>query len=102
MAGDSPISYLALKPGTDVVSADGQRVGTVQRVLADDRVNIFGGIVIDTKLGPGGLHFVDAPEVVEIREDAVLIAVAAADVPALPKPRRTRGTRTLRRPRRAD
>ena len=96
MAGDSPISYLALKPGTDVVSADGQRVGTVQRVLADDRAHIFGGIVIDTRLGPGGLRFVDAGEVVEIREDAVLIAASAAQVAALPKPGRTRGTHAPR------
>jgi uncharacterized protein YrrD len=97
VAGDGLISYLALKRGTDVVSADGKRVGTVRRVLADDRTNIFDGIVIGTRLGPGGLHFVDAPEVVEIREDAVVIAVAAAEVPALPAPRRTRGMSILRR-----
>ena len=96
MPGDGLISYLGLKSGTDVVSADGRRVGTVQRVLVDDRAHIFDGIVIDTRLGPGGLHFVDAPEVVEIREDAVLIAVAAAQVPALPASRRTRRVRALR------
>jgi uncharacterized protein YrrD len=97
VAGDGPISYLALKRGTDVVSADGKRVGTVQRVLADDVANIFDGIVIDTRPGPGGLHFVDATQVVEIREDAVVIAVAAAEVSALPSPRRTRGIGVLRR-----
>jgi len=96
VAGDGLISYLALKSGTDVMSADGQRVGTVQRVLADDRAHIFGGIVIDTRLVPGGLRFVDAPEVVEIREAAVLIAVAAEHVPALPAPRRSRRGRALR------
>ena len=101
MAGDGLISYLALKSGTDVMSADGQRVGTVQRVLADDRAHIFGGIVIDTRLGPGGLRFVDAPEVVEIREDAVVIAAAAAQVPALPAPRGPRVMSALRK-RRVD
>jgi uncharacterized protein YrrD len=102
VAGDGLISYLALKSGTDVVSADGQRVGAVQRVLADERAHIFGGIVIDTRRGPGGLHFVDAREVVEIREDAVVIAVAAAQVPALPEPRRTRGGSALRKRRAVD
>jgi hypothetical protein len=68
------------------MSSDGERVGVVEHVLADDDADIFDGIVIDTKLGPGGLHFVDAPQITELREDRVLIAVAAADVEKLPKP----------------
>jgi uncharacterized protein YrrD len=96
VAGDRPISYLALKSGTDVMSADGRRVGTVQRVLADERTHIFHGVVIDTRLGPGGLRFVAAPDVVEIREDAVAISVAAAQVPALPAAPRGRGMGALR------
>jgi PRC-barrel domain protein len=87
--GMNPGSYLTLRPGTDVVTADGQRIGSVKHVLVDEATNIFDGIVIDT--GAGGLHFVDAPEVSEIREDAVLIAIPAAEVPALPRPRRNRG-----------
>ena len=60
MASGDPISYLTLEPGTDVISADGERVGVVEHVLADEETGIFDGIVIDVKLGPGGLHFVDA------------------------------------------
>ena len=81
-----PISYLALEPGAEVISADGQEVGTVKHVLADEEEDVFDGIVIDSKLGPGGLHFVDAPEVTECREKAVLVSINAADVPNLPKP----------------
>jgi uncharacterized protein YrrD len=81
-----PTSYLAVKEGCDVVSSDGQTVGTVQHVLADEESDIFDGLVIDTRLGPGGLHFVDAPQVSECRERAILISVPSDEVPELPKP----------------
>lgn len=81
-----PSSYLTLKPGLDVIGADGEKVGTIEHVLADEGEDIFDGVVIDTHLGPGGLHFVDAPQVTECREKALLISVDSADVPNLPKP----------------
>jgi hypothetical protein len=81
-----PTSYLAVKDGSDVVSSDGKTVGTVQHVLADEEEDVFDGIVIDTQLGPGGLHFVDAPQVKECREKAILISVPSGEVPDLPKP----------------
>jgi hypothetical protein len=77
---------LALKPGVDVISADGDRVGVVEHVLGDEKTAIFDGIVIDTRLGPGGIRFVDAPEVAECRERAVLLSIATADVERLPQP----------------
>jgi PRC-barrel domain len=80
------ISYLTVKPGLDVFSSDGDRVGAVERVLGDEQTGIFDGIVIDTRLGPGGLRFVDAPEVKECRERGVLLAVATSDVGNLPEP----------------
>jgi hypothetical protein len=81
-----PASYLTLQPGTDVLSADGERVGAVQHVLRDESADIFDGIVIDVRSGPGGHRFVDAPEVAEIRADAVVLSVAAAAVADLPEP----------------
>ncbi|MET0614762.1 MAG: PRC-barrel domain-containing protein [Thermoleophilaceae bacterium] len=86
MASDEPASYLTLEPGADVISADGERVGTVQHVLRDEQTDIFDGIVIDLRRGPGGLHFVDAPDVGEIHEGAVTIAIPATRVEQLPKP----------------
>jgi hypothetical protein len=83
-----PISYLALQNGTDVFSADGERVGVVEHVLGDEETDIFDGIVIDTKLGPGGIRFVDAPEVAEIRERGVALTLSAADAQRLPEPAR--------------
>jgi hypothetical protein len=81
-----PSSYLALKEGCDVVSSDGEKVGTVQHVLADEEEDVFDGIVIDCELGPGGLHFVDAPQVKECFERAVQLSVSKAEVTNLPKP----------------
>jgi PRC-barrel domain protein len=81
-----PASYLTIAKGVDVVSADGETVGRVEHVLADEEEDIFDGIVIDTRLGPGGLRFVDAPDVGEIYERAVLLKLSAAEAERLHEP----------------
>lgn len=82
----APASYLTLTRGTDVVSSDGETVGKVEHVLADEQTEIFDGLVIDIRLGPGGLRFVDAPQVDEIYERAVVLSVTAAEIDGLPEP----------------
>jgi hypothetical protein len=86
MASGDPASDLTLEEGTDVISAHGDRVGVVEHVLSDKETGIFDGIVIDIRLGPGGLRFVDAPEVAEIRADAVVLTVPTAGIEQLPEP----------------
>jgi sporulation protein YlmC with PRC-barrel domain len=86
MASGEPASPLTLEAGTPVVSSDGERIGTVEHVLVDEETGIFDGLVIDTRLGPGGLRFVDAPEVAEIGADAVALTLSAAAAENLPKP----------------
>lgn len=86
MEHGEPISYLSVSPGLDVISSDGDRVGEVEQVLSDEKTGIFDGMVIDTRLGPGGIRFVDAPQVAECREKAVMLSVAAADIEDLPEP----------------
>ena len=81
-----PRSYLDTEPGIDVVSADGEPVGKLEHVLADDASDIFDGLVIDVSSGPGGHRFVDAPEVRGFYERAIVLEVAAADVASLPEP----------------
>jgi hypothetical protein len=81
-----PRSFLDVDKGVNVVSSDGQRVGVLEHVLADEQSDIFYGIVIDTATGPGGHRFVDSPEVSEFRERAVLLSISARDVGHLPKP----------------
>ena len=81
-----PASYLTLEPGTDVLGSDGERVGAVEHVLYDDATDIFDGLVIDIRLGPGGHRFVDAEHVAHVRTDAVVLTISAADVDRLPEP----------------
>jgi sporulation protein YlmC with PRC-barrel domain len=83
----SPASYLTLPEGADVVSSDGEVVGKVEHVLADEEEDIFDGLVIDIRLGPGGMRFVDADQVDEVYERAVVLDVPAAEVESLPEPR---------------
>jgi PRC-barrel domain len=83
---DEPASYLTLERGADVFSSDGERVGAVEHVLRDEATDIFDGLVIDLRPRPGGLRFVDAPDVGEIREDGVALTIPAAQIDRLPKP----------------
>lgn len=76
------ISYHALDVGTPVVAADGSPVGTVRRVLDNEREQIFDGLVLDT---PHGHRFVDAPEVQRIAELRVTLTLSADAVAALPE-----------------
>ncbi len=86
MAAGEPSSYLTLEEGTDVLTSDGERIGAVEHVLRDESSNIFAGLVIDTRLGPGGHRLVDATEVAEIRTDAVVLSLTSADAERLPEP----------------
>ena len=81
-----PISYMGLSAGVDVVCREGEVVGTVEHVLADDEEDVFDGLVIDCHRGPGGSHFVDADQVDRIYERAVVLNISGAEAEQLPKP----------------
>ena len=82
----NPISYLALEAGAEVVTSDEEVVGKVEHVLADPESDVFDGLVIDIKTGPGGARFVDADQVAEIYERAVVLTLPSAEVDRLHKP----------------
>jgi uncharacterized protein YrrD len=82
----SPASYLTLEAGTDVLSSDGEAIGKVEHVLADAEDDVFDGLVVDVRSGPGGLRFVDADQVSEIYEQAVMLTISSAEADALPEP----------------
>ena len=67
-------------------SSDGEKLGEVEHVLADEQTNIFDGIVIDRSVLPGGHRFVDGAQVEEIYERGVVISVDAAGAERLPEP----------------
>jgi hypothetical protein len=80
----APISYLALEEGTAVLAADGEEVGHVAHVLADEEEDIFDGIVIAHGLGRH--TFADAEQIGAIHERGVTLTVTAAEAEALPEP----------------
>ena len=78
---DTAISYKLLARGTPIHSADGAELGTVNRVLDNEREQIFDGIVMRTA---GGDRFVDAPEVARITGRSVTLSIDASEAAALP------------------
>ena len=84
MADRGPqIAYTVLAKGTPVCTSDGEEVGTVVRVLADEGADIFDGLVVDTT---DGERFVDAPEVGALYERAVVLTLSADDIRRLSEP----------------
>lgn len=79
----APISYLVLREGTAVLSADGAQLGTVKRVLAAEEQDIFDGLILDT---PDGDRFVDADHVAALYERGAVLAIRGEDARHLPEP----------------
>ena len=44
---NEPVSWLMIEPGWKVLGPDGQKVGKVDEVLADEPSAIFHGLVVD-------------------------------------------------------
>jgi hypothetical protein len=80
----APVSYLTLEQGTAVLSADGEEVGDVAHVLADEENDIFDGIVISHGLGRHS--FADAEQIADLYERGVVLTLTAAEAEALPEP----------------
>jgi hypothetical protein len=74
----APQSYLVLKDDTPVYDRSGARVGAVAHVLADDREDIFHGLIIKTS---DGHRFAGADQIDGIYEHAVIVSVPAAQLP---------------------
>jgi hypothetical protein len=86
MAGEHEhqIGYKVLPRGTPVHTSDGERLGTVDRVLDNAREHIFDGIVVRTA---DGRRFVDAPEVARITNLRVTLTIDRAAAGELPEHR---------------
>jgi uncharacterized protein YrrD len=81
-----PTSFLVCPEGTPVYASDGEKLGEVEHVLADEDTDIFDGIVIDRSVLPGGHRFVDAAQIDRIYERGVVLQVDAATARSLPEP----------------
>lgn len=83
MENGEPISYLALKVGTSVLSSEGNVFGTVEHVLQDAELDLFDGIALATH---HGLRFVSRDQIIEITTTAVRCALTDEQATQLPKP----------------
>jgi hypothetical protein len=81
-----PISYLVLEEHTAVMSSDGHKVGTVEHVLADDDADVFDGLIVDMRAGPGGHRFADASQIDGIHERGVVLGLDRDAAEQLPEP----------------
>lgn len=82
----TPISYLVLAKGTPVYSADGEQVGNVTHVLADEGEDVFDGIVIGEHVHGTAHRFVEADDVGEIHEHGVVLTLSHEQCEQLPAP----------------
>jgi uncharacterized protein YrrD len=71
-----PIAYTVLQEGTPVYDRNGERIGVVDRVLADMQLDIFEGVIVHTLPLPGHHLFADVDQIAELHERGVLLAVA--------------------------
>jgi sporulation protein YlmC with PRC-barrel domain len=58
------VAWLLIEPGWKVVDANGEKVGKVDELLADEETDIFHGLIVDGKE-------IDADRVGEIREGEI-------------------------------
>ena len=74
----TPVSYLVLADGTPVFDRSGDRVGTVEHVLADEGADVFHGLLLKTAAGH---RFARASLVDGIYRHGVIVAVPVAELP---------------------
>jgi hypothetical protein len=78
MAGET-LAWVAIKPGHRVFDRDGEEIGSVVRVLADDKADIFHGVSV--KRGVLGPELeITADRIERIDEEALHTSVAAGEL----------------------
>jgi uncharacterized protein YrrD len=84
-----PIAYLALAEGAPVFDAHGERIGVVDEVDADERADVFHGVLVHTRPLPGRHLYAGADQIAGLYERGVLLAVGAdalSPPPERPRP----------------
>lgn len=83
MSDEQPIAYSAAVPGTPVLTSDGTRIGSLDRVLDIPDLDLFDGIVVTTETGD---RFVDRDQISHFTMTAVHCALTAQQASTLPEP----------------
>jgi hypothetical protein len=81
-----PIAFRAVREGTPVYDRDGRRIGVVERVVADEVLDIFEGLIVHTEPLPGRHLFASVDQIAELRERGALLSVRREQLHA-PEPR---------------
>ena len=79
-----PVAYQVLDRGVPVLASDGERVGTVDHVVAAPEQDIFHGLVI--VVPAHGRRFVEASDVASLHERGVDLRIDSAAARSLPQP----------------
>ena len=77
-----PVAWIVVEHGWEVLSSDGEKVGTIDEVLGDPNADIFDGLAVN----PGLLKkptYVPAERVGEIVEGSVALELTQAEFDAL-------------------
>ena len=82
MSSDTPIAWLALEEGTPIVASDGEEVGHVVTVVADEQQDIFSGVTFKPGL-LDGQRFVPASAIDRLTESAVHLNISASEAEQL-------------------
>ncbi len=77
-----PVSWLLIRPGWKVVSADGVEVGRVDEVVGDEEHDIFDGLAVAESTF-GKPRYVPSEQVGEIAEGVVRLKLAHAEAASL-------------------
>ena len=82
MSEDAPIAWLALEEGTPIVASDGEEIGRVATVVADEQKDIFSGVTFKPGL-LDGQRFVPAAAIDRLTRSAVHLNISASDAEKL-------------------
>jgi uncharacterized protein YrrD len=77
------VSWKALEPGAEVVSSEGEPVGSVSRVVGDAEADVFTGIAVRHGV-LGGERLVPSERIRGIWPERVEIDLSKSDVESLP------------------
>jgi hypothetical protein len=81
------VSYLTLKEGTPVYDRSGRRIGVVEEIVADTRLDIFDGLIIHTDPLPGRHLLAKVDQIAELHERGVLLSAASHELAPARRPR---------------
>ncbi len=82
----NPVSYKVVSAGTPIYSSDGEQIGKVSHVLADEDEDVFDGIVIGEHRFGTEHRFADADDIDRIYERGVVLKLDGSACEQLPKP----------------